>query len=75
MQLHNFLSKMFLDPVFCNYIRAHISKITGPHKGNLRAERIRNSVTQFFCIPRLLVRACTTVVKKRAPHEPYRVYT
>ena len=39
---------MFLDPVFCNYIRAHISKITGPHKGNLRAEKIRNSVTQFF---------------------------
>ena len=75
MQLHNFLSKMFLDPVFCNYIRAHISKITGPHKGNLRAEKIRNSVTQFFCTPRLLVHACTTVVKKHAPREPYRAYT
>ena len=26
-------------------------KTTGTHEGNLRAERIRNSGTQFLCVP------------------------
>ena len=69
--MHNFLSKIFLDLALCNYIRAHIIKITGSHKGNLSAIRIVNSVTQFFCIPKLLVHACTTVVKKHAPRDTF----
>ena len=37
-------------------------------------ERIGNSGTQFFCMPcllRLLVHACTTMVKKRAPRDTF----
>ena len=49
-------------------------KITSPHEGNLRAEKIGNSCTQFFCMPflRLLVYACATVKKREPPHAFFR---
>ena len=58
-----FFQECFEIPFFCKYMRVHI-----------RAERIVNSGTQSFCVPcllRLLVYACTTTVKKRAPRNTF----
>ena len=47
-----FFQECFEIPVLCKYIQVFISvKTTSPHERNLRAERIKNSAAQFFCVP------------------------
>ena len=48
-------------------------KTTNPHKANFSSERSGNSETQFLshALLRLLVHACTKVVKKRAPRDTF----
>ena len=63
-----FFQKCFEIPSFCKYILG-----TSPYEGNLRAEKIGNSGTQFFlyALLRLLVHGVHQTLKKHWPCDTF----